>query len=459
MRSLFWKIFLSFWLLITALVLVLVITVSNRKNDRLDFFRVHQLALVSNSSDYAVAEYERGGAAGLAAAMKKINERIRGELWIVDERNQPIQGGALPAEIAAALTMDEDVTPREDKYVLVRVPFEHEGKRYLALGKLQQSRPPRVPPGQELALQIPLAVLVSSLICWVLARYIARPVTSLRVAAQRIAQGDLEARADARFEGRDELGELTRDFNQMASRLEATLAAQQRMFADVSHELRSPLTRLTLALELAKQRSGPAAATALERIEIEAGRLNDLVQQVLRLAKLESGVISDKHEVVSLTEVLGEVAADAEIEANAKQCSVVLKNEISALVEGDADVLRSAIENVVRNAIEYSPRQCEIELVQRRCGARSVAIEVADSGPGVAAEELTKMFEPFYRSDATGANGGRSNGGRRSTGVGLGLAIAERAVKAHHGSIRAANREPSGLSIEIRLPLFGVETT
>ena len=449
MRSLFWRIFLSFWLLITALVLVIVITVSNRKNERLDLFRAQQVALVSSSSDYAVAEYEHNGASGLAAAMKKISERIHGELWIVDENRRPIQGGALPPQIAAALTMEEDVTAPDEKWLLVRAPFEHEGKRYEALARVRPTRPPRVPPGQELAMQIPLAILISSLICFVLAKFIARPVTSLRVAAQRIARGDLEARADARFEGHDELGELTRDFNQMAARLEATLSAQQRMFADVSHELRSPLSRLTLALELAKQRSGPAAATALERIEIETGRLNDLVQQVLRLAKLESGVISDKHEVVSLTEVLGEITADAEIEANAKQCAVLLKNEISALVEGDADVLRSAIENVVRNAIEYSPQQGEIELVQRKCGARTVAIEVADRGPGVAAEELTRMFEPFYRSD-----GSRT---RRSGGVGLGLAIAERAVVAHHGSIRAVNREQAGLKIEIRLPLFGVE--
>ena len=463
MRSLFWKIFLSFWLLITALVLVLVITVSNRKNDRFDFFRVHQLALVSNSSDYAVAEYERGGAAGMAAAMKKINERIRGELWIVNDKNVPIQGGVLPAEMAPALTMPDDVTSQE-KISLVRVAFEHEGKHYQALARLQTSRPPRVPPGLELAIQIPLAVLVSSLICFLLARYIARPVTALRRAAQRIAEGDLEARADTRFEGGDELGELTRDFNQMAARLEATLIAQQRMFADVSHELRSPLSRLTLALELAKQRSGPAAATALERIEIETGRLNNLVQQVLRLAKLESGVISDKHEVVSLTEVLGEVAADAEIEANAKQCAVVLKNEVSALVEGDADVLRSAIENVVRNAIEYSPPNGQIDLLQRKSGPRTVSIEVADMGPGVATEELTKMFEPFYRLDGARQDGARSDGGgdgaraRRSNGVGLGLAIAERAVVAHHGTIRAVNGEKSGLRIEIRLPLFGVES-
>jgi signal transduction histidine kinase len=189
------------------------------------------------------------------------------------------------------------------------------------------------------------------------------------------------------------------------------------------------------------------------------------VQQVLRLAKLEAGVISDQHEVVSLTEVLGEIAADAEIEANAKHCSVVVKNEVSALVEGDAAVLRSALENVVRNAIEYSPQEGKIELVQRKCGARTVAIEIADSGPGVAQEELTKMFEPFYRADGARVDGARSDAARsdaartrRGGGVGLGLAIAERAVIAHHGSIRAANREQSGLRIEIRLPLYGVET-
>jgi two-component system sensor histidine kinase CpxA len=211
-RSLFWKIFLSFWLLITALVLVLVITVSNRRNERFDLVRAQQVAVVSSSSDYAVAEFEHNGAAGLAAAMKKIGPRIRGELWVVDQDKRPLQGGELPAEIAAALTMTEEVsTTPDDKFVLVRVPFEHEGKSYQALARLRALRPPRVPPGQELAIQIPLAILISSLICFVLARYIARPVTSLRVAAQRIARGDLEARADPRFEGRDELGELTRD--------------------------------------------------------------------------------------------------------------------------------------------------------------------------------------------------------------------------------------------------------
>jgi signal transduction histidine kinase len=447
-RSLFWKIFLSFWLLVTALVIVILVTNSNRRNDRFDYFRQQQIALVGNSTDYAVAEYERSGPAGLQAALHRINERIRGELWILDEKRQPLQGGALPPEIAAGLAAPDDVTTSE-QFMLVRAPFEHEGKHYLALARLRVTRPPRVPPFRDLALQIPLGILLSSFICFVLAKYIARPVSSLRVAAQRISQGDLEARVDPKFEGADELGQLTRDFNQMAARLQATLASQQRMFADVSHELRSPLSRLTLALELAKQRSGPAAATALERIEIETERLNDLVQQVLRLAKLEAGVFHDRYEVLSVTEILGQVAADAEIEANAKQCSVVLRNEVSALVEGDADVLRSAIENVIRNAIQHSPSQGQIDLVQRKAGNSSVAIEVADRGPGVRTEELGKLFQPFYRSD---------HSRQTPTGVGLGLAIAERAVIAHRGSIRAANREQAGLRVEIRLPMYGTES-
>lgn len=449
MRSLFWRIFLSFWLLVTGLAVVILVTNSNRKNDRFDRFRQQQIALISNSSDYAVAEYEHNGTVGLGQALGKINTRIHGELWIVDEKRQPIQGGVLPPEIAAALTMPDDVTT-EDTYLLVRVPFEHEGKNYQALAKLNMPRPPRTPPGQELTLQILLAIAISSVICFVLARYIARPVTSLRVAAQRIAEGDLQARAHPSFEGNDELGALTRDFNRMAARLEATLIAQQRMFADVSHELRSPMSRMTLALELAKQRSGPQAASALERIEIEIGRMNALVEQLLKLAKLETGTVQDRQEIISMTEMLSHVAADAEIEANAKQCAVVLKNEIRALVEGDADVLRSAIENVVRNAIQYSPEKSRIDLVQRRDGPGKVIVEVADCGPGVSNEELQKLFEPFYRADVSRT--------RRTAGVGLGLAIAERAVVAHHGSIRAANREKSGLIVEIKLPMYGIET-
>ncbi|HSE49437.1 MAG TPA: ATP-binding protein [Terriglobales bacterium] len=445
---LFWKIFLSFWLLVTTLVIVVLVTNWNRRSDRYDYFRQQQIALVGNSTDFAVAEYERDGAPGLEHALSRINTRINGELWILDDNNRPIQGGELPKAIQPALTMADDVTARGEE-LLVRLPFEHEGKRYMALARLRMRKPPPLPFFRDPAAQIPLGVLLSSIVCFVLARWIARPVSALRRSAQRISEGELDARVDGKYEGRDELGQLTRDFNLMAERLQQTLASQQRMFADVSHELRSPLSRLTLALELAKQRSGPAAATALERIEIETERLNELVQQILRLAKLEAGVFRDRYEVLSVTEMLDQVAKDAEIEATAKQCAVVLKNEVSALVEGDADVLRSALENVVRNAIQHSPAASQIELVQRKAGSSSVAIEVADRGPGVKPEDLGRMFQPFYRGD---------HSRQTPTGVGLGLAIAERAVVAHRGSIRAANREQTGLKVEIRLPMYGIES-
>jgi len=445
---LFWKIFLSFWFLVTTLTMVVLVTNWNRRSDRYDYFRQQQIALVANSTAFAVAEYEREGPPGLEHALARINQRINGELWVLDEKRRPIQGGELPAELRPALTMAQDVT-REDETMFVRLPFEHEGKRYLALARLKMRKPLPLPFFRDPAVQVPLGVLLSSLVCFVLARWIARPVSALRKSAQRISQGDLEARVDAKYEGRDEMGQLTRDFNQMAERLQQTLASQQRMFADVSHELRSPLSRLTLALELAKQRSGPEAASALERIEIETERLNELVRQILRLAKLEAGVFEDRYEVVSVAEMLGQVARDAEIEANAKQCAVRVKNEVSALVEGDADVLRSALENVVRNAIQHSPSQGEIELVQRKAGSSSVAIEIADRGPGVRPEDLAKMFQPFYRSN---------HSRQTPTGVGLGLAIAERAVVAHRGSIRAANREQTGLKVEIRLPMYGIES-
>ena len=186
---LFWKIFLSFWLLVTTLVIVVLVTNWNRRSDRFDYFRQQQIALVGNSTDFAVAEYEREGAPGLEHALSRINTRINGELWILDDNSRPIQGGELPKAIQPALTMTDDVTASRDE-LLVRLPFEHEGKRYMALARLRMRKPPPLPFFRDPAAQIPLGVLLSSIVCFVLARWIARPVSALRRSAQRISPAD-----------------------------------------------------------------------------------------------------------------------------------------------------------------------------------------------------------------------------------------------------------------------------
>jgi two-component system sensor histidine kinase CpxA len=235
----------------------------------------------------------------------------------------------------------------------------------------------------------------------------------------------------------------------MAARLENLVKAQSRLLNDISHELRSPLARLNVALGLARQRSGSESATMLERIELEAARLNELIGRLLTLARMEDGEQRVPSTPVPLNDVVEAVTEDAEFEAQARHCHVHSEiPEGSWAVRGDASLLHSAIENVVRNAIRYTREGSTVEVrLERReiAGSAEAVVQVSDCGDGVPPDELEKLFQPFYRlDDARGRNTG---------GVGLGLAITERAVRFHGGRVAAMNRPQGGLMVEIHLPL------
>jgi two-component system sensor histidine kinase CpxA len=300
--------------------------------------------------------------------------------------------------------------------------------------------------------------------CYLLAWSMTSPVTRLRKAAQSLAAGDLSARTGAPASGRrDELTELMRDFDRMAERIEGLVDSQSRLLKDVSHELRSPLARLSVALGLARQRAaGPEAApglapelaSALDRIEIEADRLNQLIQRLLTISRLESGSDGLRKTRLSLRELVEQVARDAEFETPGRGCRVTYSANTPAdvadefLVEADPDLLRSAIENAVRNATRYTAEgtTVEVRLERQRSanGEEDMIVRVLDSGPGVPDEALAKIFEPFYRLDDAR--------NRQTGGAGLGLSIADRAVRLHGGQVRASNRKEGGLEIEIRIP-------
>jgi two-component system sensor histidine kinase CpxA len=248
------------------------------------------------------------------------------------------------------------------------------------------------------------------------------------------------------------MAELVRDFDRMAERLESLVNAQSRLLKDISHELRSPLARLNVALELARQRTGPEAESALERIERESTRLNELIGRLLTIARLESGSNSLRKSTIHLEEIVREIAKDAAFEAQARHCSVDCVIVDDCTVIGDASLLHSAIENVVRNATRYTEEGSAVQVrLEEGPGAkgREAVVRVTDSGPGVPEEALTKLFLPFYRIDDAR--------GRTTGGVGLGLAIAERAVLLHGGSVRATNRPQGGLMVEIRIPAAPVD--
>jgi two-component system sensor histidine kinase CpxA len=334
---------------------------------------------------------------------------------------------------------------------MIRQALTLDGKRYTLVLELPPG--PRSFFGPNDIYLLGIAVILSGLVCYLLSWSVTSPVTRLRKAAQSLAAGDLGARtgAPASSGRRDELTELMRDFDRMADRIEGLVDSQSRLMKDVSHELRSPLARLSVALGLARQRAtpevAPELASSLDRIEIEADRLNQLIQRLLTISRLESGAEGLRKTMLSLRDLAEQVAHDAEYETPGRKCHVTADEADEFLVDADPGLLRSAVENVVRNATRYTADGTTVEVRLERGQATSgeeIVVRVLDSGPGVPEDALQKIFEPFYRID--------DDRNRQTGGAGLGLSIADRAVKLHDGQLRASNRKGGGLEVEIRIP-------
>jgi two-component system sensor histidine kinase CpxA len=343
------------------------------------------------------------------------------------------------------------------------------GQRYVLQAILPRpwfGRPPADPLRQWLGGFVVLAM--SGLVCYGLVRYLTAPLVSLRAATTRLAAGDLAARTGAAAHARrDEVADLGRDFDAMAERIEALVVAQRRLLGDISHELRSPLARLSIGLALARRYATSGAATeqidaAFERTKRETTRLNLLIEQLLQLVRLESDSVTAEHQVIDLEQLLHEIVDDANFEMQGMATPhtdrrVVLVTRCSPChTSGSAELLRSAVENVVRNALHYADPNTVVEVSldwerDSNGQASTAVICVRDHGEGVPAEALENLFRPFYRvADARD---------RESGGVGLGLAITERAVRSHAGTVSAANDPAGGLVVRIRLPASALATT
>jgi two-component system, OmpR family, sensor histidine kinase CpxA len=452
MRSLFLKIFLSYWVAQALfLILAILITVAMHQRGESSTWDAQQAGVLSK----AVQAYERGGQGEVRRYLDDVRESLHARVYLLDEQGRDVAGRDLPHW--AEFLGKGIVPPRRDLWQRVTPsPFRRQalvaasGRRYTLVAIL----PPGGPfgPGGVPGLSILIAIISSGLVCYLLARYLTAPVVRLRAATQRLAAGDLTARAGGLAARRsDEMAQLVRDFDTMAERLEASVNAQSRLLNDISHELRSPLARLSVASALARQRSGPDAHGALERIDLEAERLNDLIGGLLTIARLEGGDDSRRKSPMWLGEIIEEIVADADFEAQGRNGGVKSVIKEDCQVMGAPLLLHSAIENVVRNATRYTqdtPAQVSLERSEGS-GGREAVIRVVDSGPGVPENALDKLFRPFYRIDDAR--------GRQTGGVGLGLAITERAVRLHGGTVKASNRSEGGLQVEIRLPLAAAE--
>ncbi|HEY3521948.1 MAG TPA: HAMP domain-containing sensor histidine kinase [Rhodanobacteraceae bacterium] len=293
-----------------------------------------------------------------------------------------------------------------------------------------------------LAVQLLLSLLLIAVAGWWVARSVARPVEALRSATQRMAAGELSARVDERWNRSDELGQLARDFNAMAGRIEALVEHDRGVLQDLSHEVRSPLARLQVILDLAQHSANPdEAGTHFLQAEREIGRLDRMTGEMLALSRLKGDLPGMEHESVELGLLLEECVATMRVPADERRIELHLTHGSSPVVSGSVVLLRRAIENLIANAIKFSPPGGRV-WIELRSDRDHAIVEVRDHGPGVPAQELELLFRPFFR----GSNA------RLAEGHGLGLTLVQRVANAHGGEVIAANADGGGLRVTLRLP-------
>jgi signal transduction histidine kinase len=428
-RSLFTKILL--WFVATALVSLAALAATSTllvaRFGPDDFF-AHTIAL---QIDDARRAYEEGGPARLSSYLNRLDTFYRDEHLLTDASGRDLVSGIDRSPLLArAETSPMTFRPRGDRPVIVHDSDDH---RYRLVAVIE----PQQRIGSFLPFYLWILLVVASL-CYVLAVHQARPLRSLRRTVERFGRGDLSARTHSTR--RDEIGDLSRAFDRMAERLETLLDAERRLLLDVSHELRTPLARLRFAVELA--RTSDDREKALGRIRKDVERLATLVDELLQLTQSEGDPSSVKPVSIPLHELLRSLVEDCALEAEMQRCELVLDIERPATVRGERELLRRAVENVLRNAIRHAPEGTAVAIRLGLCPG-TATVTVRDHGPGVPEGSLEEIFEPFYR---LGVDRGRSSGG-----VGLGLSIARRAVHLHQGRVAARNALP-GLIVTIELP-------
>jgi two-component system OmpR family sensor kinase len=439
---LFWKIFIGFWiaLVVAAVGAGTAVWVQHHGHDA----PPQDLAAGPPSrlaTDLAAVTLRHGGPDALREWMSEVQARRNVIVFAVDDAGQDLLGREVPAAVLAAA---REVVARGDDRGARKVAAPDGASYLLFITRAPGARPLRPPPEppiapwEIIAIGIATSLAFSVLLAW----YLVRPIRNLRWAFDAAAAGHLETRVSPLMgRRRDEIADLGRDFDRMAQQLQNLVSAQQRLLHDVSHELRSPLARLHAAIGLARQEPAKLEAS-LERIEREATRLDGMVGEVLALARLESGTSARAKERVDLAHIAASIAEDARFEAGALGRSVRFSASGDAPVIGNADLLHRAVENIVRNAVKFTHAGTSVD-VRVHTTRTAAVLTVSDHGPGITPSELEKVFDPFYRGHA----------GQGTSGFGLGLAIAQRAVDAHGGAIHAANVAGGGLQVEVELPL------
>jgi two-component system sensor histidine kinase CpxA len=447
MRSLFFKIFIIFWIAQSLIFVISTALILARRFPRPASMLDPAFTSLHTESSQALKAFDSNGCTGFEAFA-----RARKEVLALIDGNGKTVCGQVAMKTPAQIPSTEEIDGRQvgPDTVWTFPVTAGNGEKYWFLVFVHREQHTWYGDLLHFAFpQLPVAIAVGGLTTFVLVMIFTRPLIRLRKAARELARGHLSTRVKLSprraMPNGDEYDALVNDFNHMAERLESLVDAQKLLLRDVSHELRSPLARLSVALELSREDADSTMNSHLDRIQRETERLNQLIGQLLTLSSMEAAESLGKSERLSLRQPLKEILHDAEYEAQQRGVGVELQAECDCTVMGRHELIYRAIENVVRNAIRYTQpgSQVEIKLREDR-SARLAVIEVSDRGPGIPESELESIFRPFYRLDlARNAQTG---------GFGVGLAIAERAVLLHNGQILALNREGGGTTIQISFP-------
>jgi two-component system sensor histidine kinase CpxA len=449
-RRLFWRIFGLFWAASVVLILAIAWITSNTfENEKLQGLELTRMDFVLNDElRSANRAFREGGIEAMRARVTEM-QNLRGVVvYVLDQNhNDIVMGREVPPSVLDAV--EHAVADSEGMHagrMRLRQLKLADGAQYTGVAMFRGSplirmlyrRP------NTFWLNVAAAMVISAVFSMLLAAYITAPLARIRASAHRVARGDLSARVGELPFGRSaEVLALAHEFDQMAARLKDLVEGQQRLIRDVSHEMRSPLSRLRVALELARSQVSGDAQAQLARIERESERLEEMIAQAIQLSRMETTTPSQAQDV-ALDELLADIAADAAFEAQARKCQLHIAQSAPLRVHAETDLVASAIENVVRNAVNYTACGTTIDLRLDRTDGQA-RLRVRDCGPGVPPGDCVRIFEPYFRTDTARQ--------RKSGGSGLGLAIAKRAIERQGGRIQARNADGGGLEVEILLPL------
>jgi len=448
---LFWKFFLLITLSMLA-VAVISSWLAQRWIEESVGMEKH-FSQMAAPAEAVVAFYTQGDTAAARQWLRRSNHRMHIHAILLDHNGHQLLGRRpLPPEldhrVATAIAQQQSLRLVQPPHLLLLQPVELDGVTFywaammrIPMDTMQQSL------WYAQLLRLMVALLAILLLALLLSRMLIQPIRLLQQSAAQLGGGQLHHRTPEVVSRRgDELGELARDFDQMATQLESLLASHKQLLRDLSHELRSPLSRLVVALELARNTAGEAAQDELDRIALEGERLNQLIGEVLTLARFDEGAIQPALQTLDLSALLQAMVEDARFEAEAAGRSVALQLQSDVMLMGDRTWLGRALDNVLRNAVRHTDPATTIE-VDLQVDAAWLEIHIRDHGAGVPEASLNELFKPFVRLDQS-----RS---RDSGGHGVGLAIAHRVVEMHGGHISARNAEGGGLLVTLKLPKVG----